>query len=337
MFLLSKKNPAMQSYRRLVRILMLCLIGCFAVSMVSDLLAANGTSAVAVVDADPGEYGVGHVAGEHQSDRIKERVDPGFWPNMLTLLMLVVLQAVLGFDNLLYISLESKKAPADKRQAVRAWGIGLAIFLRIALLFALYSAKEFFEKFSVFQTDTEYFAANVNLHSLIVLVGGIFIMYTGVKEIWHMTQMEDHGHGHDDGKQKSLAMVVFWIVLMNIVFSFDSILSAMALTDVLWVMTAAIIISGVLMIYLSEHVSTFLEKNRMYEVLGLFVLLIVGIMLVSEGGHLAHLKFFGEYVQPMTKTTFYFVLAVLVLIDIVQGRYQKKLLAKRKAKAAGHA
>ena len=334
----------MQSYRRFVRILMLCLIGCFAVSMVSDLLAANGTSAVAVVDVAPGavdvelgKHGDVHVAGEHQSDRIKERVDPGFWPNMLTLLMLVVLQAVLGFDNLLYISLESKKAPADKRQAVRAWGIGLAIFLRIALLFALYSAKEFFEKFSVFQTDTEYFAANVNLHSLIVLVGGIFIMYTGVKEIWHMTQMEDHGHGHDDGKQKSLAMVVFWIVLMNIVFSFDSILSAMALTDVLWVMTAAIIISGVLMIYLSEHVSTFLEKNRMYEVLGLFVLLIVGIMLVSEGGHLAHLKFFGNYVQPMTKTTFYFVLAVLVLIDVVQGRYQKKLLAKRKANTTNHA
>ena len=344
MFLLSKKIPAMQSYRRFVRILMLCLIGCFAVSMVSDLLAANGTSAVAVVDVAPGavdvelgKHGDGHVAGEHQSDRIKERVDPGFWPNMLTLLMLVVLQAVLGFDNLLYISLESKKAPADKRQAVRAWGIGLAIFLRIALLFALHRAREFFEKFSVFQTDTEYFAANVNLHSLIVLVGGIFIMYTGVKEIWHMTQMEDHGHGHDDGKQKSLAMVVFWIVLMNIVFSFDSILSAMALTDVLWVMTAAIIISGVLMIYLSEHVSTFLEKNRMYEVLGLFVLLIVGIMLVSEGGHLAHLKFFGNYVQPMTKTTFYFVLAVLVLIDVVQGRYQKKLLAKRKANTTNHA
>ena len=184
----------MQPYRHLVRILMLCLIACFAVSVASDLLAANGVSSVAAVDVDPGavdvdpgDHGDAHVPGEHQSDRIKERVDPGFWPNMLTLLMLVVLQAVLGFDNLLYISLESKNAPAEKRQAVRAWGIGLAIFLRIALLFALYYSKEFFEKFSVFQTDTEYFAANVNLHSLIVLVGGIFIMYTGVKEIWHMT------------------------------------------------------------------------------------------------------------------------------------------------------
>ena len=334
----------MQPYRHFVRILMLCLIVCFAVSVASDLLAANGASTVTAVDVDPdavdvdsGEQSDAHTAGEHQSDRIKERVDPGFWPNMLTLLMLVVLQAVLGFDNLLYISLESKNAPAEKRQFVRAWGIGLAIFLRIALLFALYFSKEFFEKFSVFQTDSEYFAANVNLHSLIVLVGGIFIMYTCVKEIWHMTRMEDHSDGHGEQKKKSLVMVVFWIVLMNIVFSFDSILSAMALTDVLWVMTAAIIISGLMMIYLSEHVSTFLEKNRMYEVLGLFVLLIVGIMLVSEGGHLAHLKFFGEYVQPMTKTTFYFVLAVLVLIDIVQGRYQKKLLAKRKAETAEHA
>ena len=84
----------MQSYRRLVRILILCLIGCFAVSMVSDLFAANGTSVVVrdvdpgAVDGDAGEHGDGHAAGEHQSDRIKERVDPGFWPNMLTLLML---------------------------------------------------------------------------------------------------------------------------------------------------------------------------------------------------------------------------------------------------------
>ena len=75
----------------------------------------------------------------------------------------------------------------------------------------------------------------------------------------------------------------------------------------------------------------------MYEVLGLFVLLIVGIMLVSEGGHLAHLKFLGEYLQPKTKTSFYFELAVLVLTYIVQGRYQKKLLAKRKAKTTDHA
>ena len=74
----------------------------------------------------------------------------------------------------------------------------------------------------------------------------------------------------------------------------------------------------------------------MYEVLGLFVLFLVGIMLVSEGGHLAHLKLLGNPVLPMTKTTFYFVLVILVLTDVVQGRYQKKLLAKR-AEQSGHA
>lgn len=75
----------------------------------------------------------------------------------------------------------------------------------------------------------------------------------------------------------------------------------------------------------------FLQKNRMYEVLGLFVLFIVGIMLLSEVGHLAHLKLFGYAVEPMAKSTFYFFIVVLVVVDLVQGRYQKKLLAQRKA------
>jgi len=119
---------------------------------------------------------------------------------------------------------------------------------------------------------------------------------------------------------------VFWIVLMNLVFSFDSILSAMALSDVFWVMATAIIFSGLLMILLADKVSDFLQKNRMYEVLGLFILFIVGILLISEGGHLAHLHLFGHEITPMSKATFYFVIAILVLTDIVQGRYQKKLM-----------
>jgi len=124
------------------------------------------------------------------------------------------------------------------------------------------------------------------------------------------------------------------IVLMNLIFSFDSILSAMALTDVFWVMATAIIFSGVLMIWLADRVSEFLAKNRMYEILGLFILFLVGVMLISEGGHLAHLELFGSHVTPMSKTTFYFVIFVLVIVDIVQGRYQKRLIAEKAKKAA---
>ena len=118
---------------------------------------------------------------------------------------------------------------------------------------------------------------------------------------------------------------------MNLIFSFDSILSAMALSDVFIVMATAILIGGALMIFLADTVSIFLEKNRMYEVLGLFVLFIVGIMLITEGGHLAHLYLFGNEIIPMSKTTFYFVIFVLVMTDIVQSRYQKKLLKQKQS------
>jgi len=249
--------------------------------------------------------------------------------NLFTLIMLVMLQAVLGFDNLLYISLESQRAPVESQAKVRRIGIALAIILRIGLLFALIGLIEKVKE-PLFGFDTKAASGSFNLHSIIVLLGGVFILYTAVKEIFHM-MMIHNAHGAEKEKKKSVGAVIFWIVLMNLVFSFDSILSAMALTKVFAVMATAIIIGGILMIWLSDTVATFLQKNRMYEVLGLFVLLIVGIMLLTEGGHLAHLKFFGNEIHPMTKTTFYFVLIVLVLTDIVQGRYQKRLLAQQEA------
>jgi predicted tellurium resistance membrane protein TerC len=139
-----------------------------------------------------------------------------------------------------------------------------------------------------------------------------------------MMNLESLDHGNH--KPQSVKTIIAWIVGMNLIFSFDSILSAMALTDVFWVMASAIIISGLLMIWLADRVSIFLHKNRMYEVLGLFILFVVGIMLLSEGGHLAHLHLFNHEVTPMSKATFYFVIGILVLTDIVQTRYQKKIM-----------
>ena len=150
-----------------------------------------------------------------------------------------------------------------------------------------------------------------------------------------------HGLGHEDTKARSVGLAIFWIVIMNLVFSFDSILSAMALAknqetgeSNFLLMAIAIMAGGVLMIWLSDRVAAFLERNRMYEVLGLFILFIVGIMLLTEGAHLAHLHLGGNAIMPMTKTTFYFVITILVLTDLVQSRYKKKLLA-RKARETG--
>lgn len=275
--------------------------------------------------------------------------------NLFTLLMLVLLQAVLGFDNLLYISLESKKAPEERRSYVRRIGIGLAIILRIGLLFILTSLISVFQE-PIFGLNLGELTAvtndhnetsmihgilhsSFNIHSLIVLIGGGFIIYTAIKEIWHMISHEHLDSDKTDNKnKKSVNQVITMIVVMNLVFSFDSILSAMALTNhignpttELILMTLAIVFSGILMIVLADKVSDFLERNRMYEVLGLFVLLIVGVMLLSEGGHLAHIEIFGNPVVPMSKTTFYFVIVVLVIVDIIQGKYQKKIIQREQA------
>ena len=280
--------------------------------------------------------------------------------NLFTLAMLVMLQAVLGFDNLLYLSLESKRVEESKQSFVRRLGVGMAIFLRIALLFIVLIAIEklqdpFFEyglqavehggdhaadanghQTYVPNEAGTWFAARFNVHAVIVLVGGIFIIYTAFKEIMHMLAI-DHLEGHKEKKTRSLGVALFWIVLMNLVFSFDSILSAIALTDNFWVMAVAIMISGIMMIYLADHVAEFLKRNRMYEVLGLFVLFIVGVMLVSEGGHLASMHLFGYAIEPMAKATFYFVIGILVVVDIVQSRYQTKLLAEMQAEHGAHA
>ncbi len=250
--------------------------------------------------------------------------------NGFTLLMLIFLQAVLGFDNLLYISIESKRVAADKQQMVRRWGIGLAIVLRILLLGVVVKAIAMFQTPFWSPHFGEYFHGEFNVHAVIVLAGGAFIVHTAFKEISHMLAIEHLEDGVGEESTRSVGTAIAWIVAMNLVFSFDSILSAMALTDVFAVMAVAIVLSGLMMIALADQVAEFLKRNRMFEVLGLFILLIVGIMLLSEGGHIAHLHLFSYPVEAMSKTTFYFSIAVLVIVDVAQTQYQKKLALERK-------
>ena len=185
----------------------------------------------------------------------------------------------------------------------------------------------------------------VNFATIVFIIGGIFIMYTAVKEIAHMLSMEHLGTDLGDRSGKSAARVVMMIVMMNLIFSFDSILSALAITDVFPILATAIILSGLAMLILADGVTRFLEKNRMYEVLGLFILLIVGVVLLGEAGpaaaHAMHddslkLKIMGYELIPMSKTT-YFSVVVLVAVEAVQSGYSRKLAAERQhAQGGGH-
>jgi len=274
--------------------------------------------------------------------------------NLGNLLMLCFLQAVLGFDNLLYISIESQRAPVAQQRAVRYWGIIIAVALRVVLLFTMVQLIDALsEPFYVFDWEGV-LTGGVNFATVVFLFGGIFIIYTAVKEISHLLSV-DHLHTDVEGKSgKSATQVIMLIVFMNLIFSFDSVLSAIAITDVFPVLAAAILLSGAAMLLLADGVTAFLQKNRMYEVLGLFILLIVGVVLIGEAGvaaahamesaaavddvasHTTHdsdlaLKIFGYALVPMSKTTFYFSVIVLFAVEIIQSGYKRKLEAERMA------
>lgn len=294
---------------------------------------------------------------------------------LFTLLMLLLLQAVLGFDNLLYISIESKRVGPEKAPMVRRWGIGIAVALRIILLVIIVNlftllAEPLFDVALKGVLEGEF-----TLQALVTLAGGGFIIYTAIKEIHHLLAV-DHIEYTEGSAGKSVAQAIAMIVAMNLVFSFDSILSAMAIANVevanvvnasgdvltsftgtvvqckadlianpiagavgcepgkdyqVWIMAIAILASGIVMILLADYVADFLKRNRMYEVLGLFILFLVGVLLVTEGAHLAHLKLFGFPIDAMSKSSFYLVVGVLVVTDIISTNYQKRLWAQREA------
>jgi len=263
---------------------------------------------------------------------------------IFTLLMLLALQAVLGFDNLLYISIESKRVGEEKASMVRRWGIGLAMLFRIVLLIIIVNLFGLLAEPLFNLTMTGFIEGVFNLQALVTLAGGAFIIYTAIKEISHL-MIVDHIEHTEGQNKKSVAQAISMIVAMNLVFSFDSILSAMAIANTktptgeteyqVWIMAVAIIASGIVMILMADYVAEFLKKNRMYEIMGLFILFLVGVLLVSEGGHLAHLKLFGHEIEAMSKSTFYLVIVVLVITDVIQTKYQKRLWAMREKELLG--
>jgi len=252
----------------------------------------------------------------------------------------------LGFDNLLYIAIESNKVGDPKdAQKVRKWGIAIAVILRIVLLFLIVNlfallANPLFDIPFKGVIEGEFTA-----QALITLVGGAFIIYTAIKEIHHLLQVDHIEHSEGSGSRSVMGAIAL-IVAMNLVFSVDSILSAMAIASVPGVdggaptyqvplMVIAILASGLGMILLADRVTDFLKKNRMYQVLGLFILFLVGVLLVTEGAHLAHLKLFGFTIDAMSKSSFYLVVGVLVVTDVLSNRYQKRLWAQKEAEIRG--
>jgi predicted tellurium resistance membrane protein TerC len=240
--------------------------------------------------------------------------------NLVTLALLVLLQAVLGFDNLRYISQESKCVTVNEQKILRRYGLYIAVFLRIVFLFVFVKMIATFQSvlFSIVFPDV--ISVSFTLHSLIFLLGGIMIIYTATKKISHMLIRGKRGQR----KPLSFFRALLLIILMNLVFSFEAVVSMRALTDSLFMMLPAMLVGVALMVWLMGSISTFVKQYHRYEMLGLLILFLVGIMLVSEGGDLANLQLFGEAIEPMSKVAFYLVVVLMIVVDSVQGQYSKK-------------
>jgi len=236
---------------------------------------------------------------------------------------LLALQIVLGFDNLLAIAIESNRAPEASQKSVRKKGILIAIVMRIGLLVGLLWLMETVNV-TFGSVHSHLITAKFNFENCFMMFGGLFVIWMAIKGIVHMLKIND-----EKPKPKaSPTKVILSIVWMNLIFSFDSILSAMAMTKNVWLLASAIVVGGLIMLYFADKVATFIKKNREYEVMGLMILLIVGGMMFSEGAHLAEMYLFGYEMTAMSGGMFYTLLIILVITEIIQTIFKKKNIKK---------
>ncbi len=248
---------------------------------------------------------------------------------LFTVLILSALEVVMGFDNLLYISIDARRVAPNRQSFVRRAGTLISLAMSVVLLFVVLLLIKSLEA-PLLTLEFWWLHAAPSGHALIVMLGGWMLIRTAIREIHHMMSVSDlENEGEGGTSTSSVSSVLGSIAVMCLVFSFDTVVAAIAFTDNIAVMLVSVILAGIISVLSSDKVAQFLQKNRLYEVLGLFVLLLVGIMLVADGGHIAKLSFFGFDVEPMAKSTFYFILASLVAVDVLQGKFQNKLDATK--------
>lgn len=255
--------------------------------------------------------------------------NPNAWVALLTL---TFLEIILGIDNIVFLSIVSGKLKTEDQPKARRIGLLLAMAFRIVLLFGITWVMSL--KNSFFDFDWGFVSGGLNGQSLIVFGGGLFLLYKSVSEIHHKLEGEEEG---TSGKaSNSLSAAIIQIALLNIVFSFDSILTAVGLVSgaeppvgfgaagALEIMIGAIVISIVIMLIFAGPVSKFVNEHPTIQILGLSFLILIGVMLLAEGSHLANLKFFGESeVHSIPKGYLYFAIFFSLFVEFLNLRMKK--------------
>jgi len=257
--------------------------------------------------------------------------NPNAW---IALLTLTFLEIVLGIDNIVFISIVSNKLKESERSKARNVGLILAMLFRIALLFGISWVLSL--QTVILELNWSWLYAGVTGQSIIIILGGIFLLYKSVTEIHH--KLEDYEEGKAESKNFiSLQSAIIQIALLNLVFSFDSILTAIGLVPLsappvgfgefggIVIMMLSVIISIVIMLTFAAPVSKFVNDHPTIQILGLSFLILIGVMLLAEGSHLAHIKAFGEVeVTNIPKGYLYFAIFFSLFVEFLNIRMKKK-------------
>lgn len=242
--------------------------------------------------------------------------------SIISLLTLTFLEIVLGIDNIIFISIAANKlAPQDQGKA-RNIGLILAMAFRLGLLTVISVVISLSKPFT--HIDAGWFRAAFTGQSLILFAGGLFLLYKATSEIHH--KLEGSGDELQEGATKgktTISSVVTQIAITNIVFSIDSILTAIGLTQNVTIMMIAVVLSVVIMMFFAGPVGKFVNEHPTIQMLGLAFLIMIGFMLVAEGAHLSEVVIFDQEVGTVPKGYLYFAIAFSLLVEFLNIRLRK--------------
>ncbi|MFT3981039.1 MAG: TerC family protein [Ferruginibacter sp.] len=229
---------------------------------------------------------------------------------IIPLLTLIALEVVLGIDNIIFISILADKLPPEKRGKLRLWGIGLAMLMRLGLLaFISWILKLDQELFIIW-------GKGFTGKELILIAGGLFLLYKSTKEIYHKTETPNPDTPAEV-KTSSFRKLLGEIIVLDLVFSIDSIITAVGMVNELWIMYTAVIVTVAIMLLAAKPISEFISRHPSFKVLALCFLMLIGFALIAEG-----------FEVKIPKGYIYFAMGFSFLVDLIQmktvGKAQKK-------------
>ena len=227
----------------------------------------------------------------------------------IALITLIVLELVLGVDNIIFISILAGKLPHDQQKSARSTGIALAVFTRILLLLSLRWIISLDEPF----VTLPLLNIGISGHDLILIAGGLFLLWKSTHEIHQKLEgVEGEASARVAG---SFWSVIIQIMLLDIVFSLDSVITAVGMVDELSIMIAAVVIAAIVMVFTAGPISKFVEDHPTIKMLALSFLLLIGFTLIVEGLH-----------QHIPKGYIYFAMAFSIGVELLNLRLRKRAM-----------